>query len=46
MKGSIREILGTFLLALLVFTLLQVTVETREVQLSSMEPNLLEGPGQ
>jgi signal peptidase I len=43
MRGVIREVLGTFALALIIFALLQVTVETREVQLSSMEPSLFEG---
>ncbi len=43
MRGAIREGLSTFLLALLIFALLQVTLETREVQLSSMKPSLLEG---
>ena len=40
---ALREILSTLLLALLIFVLLRVTIETREVQLSSMEPSFYEG---
>ena len=43
MKAFLREILITLILAVVVFFLLQTTVQSFEVHLSSMEPNFQEG---
>ena len=43
MRAYVREILGTIILAVVIFLLLQATVQSFEVHLSSMEPNIHEG---
>ena len=43
MKAFLREILGTLILAIIVFFLLRVTVQSSVVLYSSMEPTLQEG---
>ena len=43
MKTFLREVLGTLLLAIAIFFLIQATVQSSVVVYSSMEPNLHEG---
>jgi len=42
MRSTIWEILGTILIALVIFGLVQLTLEGREIQYRCMEPNLKE----
>lgn len=43
MKGIFREVIGTVLGAVVIYALLQLSVQTIEVHLGSMEPNIHEG---
>lgn len=43
MKAFLREVLGTLVLAVAIFMLIQVTLQTSDVRGSSMEPNFNNG---